>query len=36
MSCIVKLKPYDENRFFHIPSYASPHSAGKDIKASIQ
>ena len=32
---IVKLVPVDPNKFFHIPSYASPHSSGMDIKASL-
>lgn len=33
---IVKLTPVDPNKFFHIPSYASPHSSGMDIKASLE
>lgn len=35
MAIVVKLKPFDKTRFFHVPSYSSSHSAGQDIKACL-
>lgn len=33
---IIKIAPYDENRYFHLPSYVTDFASGMDIRASLE